>query len=307
MDGRVLDINPVLRALLVNLIIVPFRSPRSAAVYRKIWTEQGSPLAVYGRRLEEMVRERLGQEYVVELSMRYQEPSVPLALEKLRRRQVRTLTVVPLFPQYASATVGSVHQEVMRIVSQWQTIPEIRLIREFFANPNVIKVFAENGRAHQPERFDHVLFSFHGIPERQLLASDDSGAHCLQSPDCCRTLGPRNSSCYSAQCHATAKLIAGQLGLSPDRYTVTFQSRLGRTPWTQPYTSEVVKALAEAGAKRVLVFSPAFVADCLETLYEIRIENREIFQQAGGQELVLVESLNDSPLWADALVDLIRR
>jgi ferrochelatase len=253
-----------------------------------------------------MVQKRLGRDYLVQLAMRYQTPSIPHGLRALRQAQVSDLTVLPLFPQYASATVGSVHQRVMGEISRWPTIPRLQMISQFSSHPGIIKGFADNARRHQPDRHDHVLFSFHGIPQRHLVAADDSRSHCLARPDCCAVMGPHNHMCYSAQCYAMARLIAKQLSLSSDRYTVTFQSRLGRIPWTQPYTSRAIRRLGTSGARRLLVLCPSFVSDCLETLYEIQVENREIFQEAGGEELTLVEGLNDSPALADSLVDLIR-
>lgn len=305
-DPRVLDINPLLRAFIVNAIIKPFRSPKSAATYREIWTENGSPLLHYGERLQSMVQERLGDEYVVELAMRYQNPSIPSVLERMRRQQLNSLTVFSLFPQYASCTVGSVHQRVMEELTKWETIPDVRFVTQYHDNEKMVRAFAENGRAHNPERFDHVLFSFHGIPQRQLLKGDDSGSHCLQSENCCQSLTFKNKLCYSAQCHSTARNIARAMGLPEEKYTVTFQSRLGNDPWTQPYTSKYLQQLAEQGKRRVLVFCPAFVADCLETLYEIAVENDEDFREVGGEKVELVESLNDSPLWADAVAELVQ-
>jgi ferrochelatase len=304
-DPRVLDINPVLRALLVKTIIVPLRGPKSASTYRRIWTEEGSPLLHYGSRVRELLQERLGPGWQVELAMRYGRPEIGPALERLRRAQPVALTVLPLFPQYASATVGSIHQKVMNHLSRWQTMPELRLVCGFHDNPKVVEAFAERGRRHAPEAFDHVLFSFHGLPERQLLKADDSGRHCLQRPDCCRVRTPRNRLCYGAQCTRTAEAISERLGLRPTRYTVTFQSRLGREPWLEPSTSETLTRLAAEGARRVMVFCPSFVADCLETLFEIGVENDHAFRAAGGEKVQLVESLNDSPLWVEALADIV--
>jgi ferrochelatase len=304
-DPRVLDVNPVLRTLLVKTIIVPFRGPRSAATYRRIWTEDGSPLLHYGLRVRELLQERLGPARHVALAMRYGSPDIGWALERLRREQVASLTVLPLFPQYASATVGSVHQRVMSLLSRWQTIPELRFAGGFHDHPKVVEAFAQNGRKHAPETFDHVLFSFHGLPERQLLKADDSGRHCLRSRDCCRVRSPRNRLCYGAQCYRTAELIAESLDLPQSRYTVTFQSRLGRGRWLEPSTSGTLARLAGEGVRRVLVFCPSFVADCLETLFEIGVENDHAFRAAGGEKVQLVESLNDGPLWIEALADIV--
>jgi protoporphyrin/coproporphyrin ferrochelatase len=304
MDERVIDINPVGQLMLVKGIIVPFRGPKSARTYQKIWTAEGSPLLFHSVRVREKLQEVLGGDYVVELGMRYQSPSIAAALENLRKASVQSIKVIALFPQYASATTGSVHQRVMEIVRKWQTIPDLSFVNSFHSEPGMIDIFARNGARYNPETFDHILFSFHGLPQRQLRKADDSGCHCLQAADCCSRLSDVNKFCYSAQCHDTARLIAEKLGLQPDRYTVTFQSRLGRDPWVQPYTSEVIHSLASKGAKRLLVFSPAFVADCLETIYEIAEEYDVEFRQLGGEKVQLVESLNDDPEWIKVLAKL---
>ncbi len=305
MDERVIDIHPIKRNLLVRGIIVPFRSPKSAKLYQEIWTKEGSPLLIYGNSVKDIIAERLGDDYHVELAMRYQSPSIPDALERLKQAKVESIKVVPLFPQYASASTGSVHQLVMEIVSKWQAIPSLSFINNYYDHPGMIQVFADNARKYLDQQWDHILFSFHGIPQRQMKKADVSGVHCLQVKDCCRTLTENNKFCYSAQCYQTAKLIAEELSLDKNNYTLCFQSRLGSDPWMQPYTSDVLKELAAKGVKRILVLCPAFVADCLETLYEITFEYHEEFQKLGGEKVQLVESLNDHPKWIDALEDII--
>src|SRR6476659_3887677 len=269
MDERVIDINAVGRTLLVKGIIVPFRGPKSAKIYKEIWTKEGSPLLLNGIKVKEEIVKKLGDDYHVELAMRYQSPSISDALERLKQAKVDSIKVVPLFPQYASASTGSVHQLVMEIVSKWQAIPSLSFVNNYYDHPGMIKVFADNARKHLDKKWDHILFSFHGIPQRQMRKADVSGVHCLKVNDCCKTLTENNKFCYSAQCHQTAKLIAQDLQLKPEDYTLCFQSRLGNDPWMQPYTSVVLKELAEKGVKRILVLCPAFVSDCLETLYEI--------------------------------------
>jgi ferrochelatase len=307
MDGRVIDINPISRALLVRGIIVPFRAPKSAKLYREIWSDEtGSPLLYYSIKQQQLLQERLGNEYMVELAMRYQSPSIESALERLKAALVSEIRVIALFPQYASASTGSVIQKVMNLVSQWQTIPNISFVNSFHDNPLMIETFADNGRKHQPENFDHILFSFHGLPQRQLMKCDHTHNHCLKSADCCQTLTDVNKFCYSAQSYHTAKLIAESLGISKGRYTVCFQSRLGNDPWVQPYTSVVIDELAKQGKKKLLVFCPAFVADCLETVYEVSVEYHEEFKEKGGEHVQLVESLNDSPKFVEALVGLVK-
>jgi len=306
MDERVIDINAFKRSLLVKGIIVPFRSPKTSKLYKEIWGENGSPLLYYSRIQAAMVQEQLGDGYHVELAMRYQNPSILSALEKMKAGLVDSIKVIPMFPQYASASSGSVIQNVMELVSKWQTIPPVSFVNSFHDNELVIETFAENGRKYQPETYDHVLFSFHGLPERQLLKCDHTGHYCLKQENCCESFNNTNKFCYSAQGHDTARLIAQKLNIPREKYTVCFQSRLGKEPWVQPYTTDVLKKLAAEGKKRLLVFSPAFVADCLETLYEITVEYHEEFKAMGGEHVQLVESLNDHPKFIAALVGMAK-
>lgn len=306
MDERVIDIPALNRTLLVKGIIVPFRSPKTAKLYKEIWDEKGSPLLYFSEVQLALVKEQLGPDYHVELAMRYQSPSIESALARMKVAQVESLRVLPLFPQYASASTGSVIQKVMDIVGKWPTIPPVSFVNSFHDNKLMIEAFADNAKKYQPETYDQILFSFHGLPERQLIKCDDSGKHCLKTPDCCAKLTDVNKFCYSAQSHDTARLIAAELNIPAEKYSVCFQSRLGKEPWVQPYTSDVLKDLAERGNKRLLVFCPAFVADCLETLYEVTVEYGEEFRKLGGEEVQLVASLNDNPKWIEAMVQLIK-
>jgi len=307
MDARVIDVNPVLRAFLVKGVIVPFRAPKSAKLYQEIWSaETGSPLLYYSQLQHKALQQRLGDEYQVELAMRYQSPSIQSALDRLKANLVSDIKVIPLFPQYASASTGSVHDKVMELVKEWQTIPNISFINSFHDNEKMIETFANNGRKYQPETYDHILFSFHGLPQRQIMKCDHTGNYCLKVDGCCNTLNDTNKFCYSAQSYDTARLIAEKLDLPQEKYTVCFQSRLGSDPWVQPYTSEIVAKLAKEGKKRLLVFCPAFVADCLETVYEVTEEYGAEFKALGGEHVQLVESLNDAPLWIDAIAEMAR-
>jgi ferrochelatase len=306
LDRRVIDYPWIARNLLVRGIIAPFRSGKSAKLYQLLWTENGSPLKYYGERLAEGVQERLGDEYHVELGMRYQRPSVESALDKLLSAQVSEIIVLPLFPQYASATTGSVHEEVMRLLAKKDNIPNLKMINSYYDEPAMIKIFADNARQFDLDHYDHILFSYHGLPQRQLRKADDCN-HCLKTENCCATLSQVNQFCYSAQCHATTRAITKELGLTPERYTTTFQSRLGPEAWAQPYTSAVLEEQAGKGAKNILVFSPAFVADCLETVVEISDEYQEEFEEMGGEKVDLVPSLNDDPRWMDTVTEMVRR
>lgn len=306
MDPRVIDINPVSRALLVKGIIAPTRGPKSAKLYQKIWDEKtGSPLLHYSKLQHKLLQERLGDEYQVELAMRYQSPSIASALDRLKKALIYDIVVIPLFPQYASASTGSVYDKVMELLEKWPTKPTIRFINSFHDDELMIETFADNAQKYKPETYDHVLFSFHGLPQRQLIKSDYTHKTCLKSADCCQALTDANRFCYSAQSHHTARLLAEKLDIPKEKYTICFQSRLGSDPWVQPYTSEIVAKLAKEGKKRLLVFCPAFVADCLETVYEVPVEYGDEFKALGGEVVQLVESLNDSPKFIEALTNMV--
>ena len=307
MDKRVVDIPFIYRWMLVNLIIAPFRAPKSAKIYRQLWQERGSPLMFYGMDVQKLLAEALGEEYLVSLAMRYQSPSIAKGLDQLKKANVSEIVVVPLFPQYASATSGSVVDKVMEIVKKWQNIPIIKTIDKFFDHPLMIKAFAERAKKYMTkiDDFDFYVFSYHGIPERQIKkASVDN--YCQLSDKCCSVYHKKNQYCYRGQCFATSRLLAAELGIPDDKYIVSFQSRLGNDPWIKPYTDEILKELPAKGYKKVLAFSPAFVADCLETTIEVGEEFKEEFQEAGGEHWQLVDSLNDHPIWIKCLEDLVR-
>ena len=303
MDGRVVDIPKPVRWFLVNSIIAPFRAPKSAAEYRKLWTDRGSPLKFYGEDVRDMLQSSLGEEYQVVLAMRYQNPSIAVGLAELQAAKVKNIIVIPLFPQYASATNGSVVEKVMAITQNWQVVPSIRFINQFPDHPAVIETFAERAQPFMAEEWDHVLFSYHGLPERQIRRA--STGHCALNEKCCASFGPHNQYCYRAQCFLTSRKIAERLGIPKEKYTVTFQSRLGSDPWVKPYTDDTMQALAADGAKRLLVFSPAFVADCLETNIELGEALKEDFEELGGEHLQLVPSLNDHPRWVEGLKSMV--
>ncbi len=305
MDKRVIDIHPLWRFLLVRGIIVPFRGPKSARLYQKIWNDRtGSPLLYFSNLQQQLLKLKLGDGYVVELGMRYQYPSIELALNKLKAAGADSITVIPLFPQYASATTGSVIAEVMRVMSRWPNILPLSIKGAFYDHPLFINAFAEKARRYSRNSYDHVMFSFHGLPEKQLRSCDPSGTHCLKRKNCCAALSEKNGYCYAAQCHETARLIAAEIQLNTSGYSVCFQSRLGKQEWLKPYTADTIRQLAVSGTKRLLVICPAFVSDCLETLHEIGVEYREEFIAAGGEHLQLVESLNESLVFTRMLREL---
>jgi ferrochelatase len=270
-----------------------------------VWTKDGSPLLVHSRALEHAVQAKLGSEWAVELGMRYGNPSMESALEKLRARNVDRIVFFPLYPQYAASSTGSSVEELYRIAGARWVTPTLATVEPFYEAPGFVESLARVGKeVIARERPDHVVFSYHGLPERQVKKSDDTGAHCLRSETCCDAIVPANRNCYRAQCYATTRALVAALGLSMP-HTVTFQSRLGRTPWIRPYTDLVLPELAEAGCKRVVVFCPAFVADCLETLEEIGIRANEQWLALGGESLTLVPAVNAEADWVDAVVGLV--
>lgn len=303
-DSRVIDLSWPLRQWLVRGMIVPSRYKQSSKAYQHIWTNEGSPLMVFGRKMQKSLQDIMGVDYCVELAMRYKNPSIKKGIAELINKGIRHLIVLPLFPQYASSTTGSVQQSVMEIISQYDVIPKITFIDQFATHPGFIRAFCSVASQYSLEKYDHILFSFHGLPEKHIQKADPNG-WCLKQKQCCETFCRQNQSCYSAQCFATAKGIAKELNLETDRYSLCFQSRLGKDPWLQPYTSNVLAELARNGAKKILVFCPSFVCDCLETIYEIKEEYAQEFLHAGGEQLDLVQGLNDHPHWIEGLKQII--
>lgn len=306
MDERVIDIPFISRWMLINFIIAPFRAPKSAKEYSKLWDERGSPLKYYGEDVQAALQEKLGSQYQVELAMRYQSPSIEQALAEFKKGSVGEIVVIPMFPQYASASTGTVIQKVNEIINTWQTIPDLKIVSNFLDHPLFIEAFAENARKLMAKQeYDYVVFSYHGLPERQILKGSDNG-YCKISDGCCSKYHAKNKLCYRAQCYETSRLLAKALELQENVHTTTFQSRLGKDPWIKPYTDVVLQELPGRDIKKVLVFSPAFIADCLETTIEVGEQFKEEFLAAGGEVWDLVPSLNSEPKWVDCLEDLVR-
>jgi ferrochelatase len=305
-DPRVIDVNPILRFILVNGIIVPFRAPRSAKLYREIWTEEGSPLLIHTKKLTEKVKTVLGNDYHVEFAMRYQNPSISSALEKLRKQKVSSITVLPLYPQYASSSSGSTIEKVMSELKKWEVLPDLKIISSFYDNPDYINAFVQKAASYKLDEYDHIVFSYHGLPERHIKkGATHYGSDYCQLGTCCNTLNASNRLCYRANCFYTTRKLVEKLSIPENKFTTTFQSRLNDR-WIKPYSDDVIEQLAKRGAKKILVFSPAFVADCLETIYEIGVEYQEIFHEHGGEKVDFVESLNDSDLWVKAVADMVK-
>lgn len=302
-DPRVIDIPWLVRAIIFNLIVIPFRSPFSAKSYKLLWTDNGAPLLHYTKNVSEKLQDTLGEDFHVEFAMRYKNPSLKVVLEKMRKQNFNKIIIVPLFPQYASASTGSAIQRAMEIISKWWVIPEVSIVSQYFDHPTFIDALVARGQKYNHEEYDHVLFSFHGVPVRHVDKVYDSGL--CSDHDCEHEVTDDNKYCYKATCYYTARTMAKRLGIPEDRYTVVFQSRLGRDPWLEPFADKFIEERGEQGDKKLLVFSPAFTADCLETIVEIGDEYQELFEEHGGEKIQLVESLNDHPLWVKALKEIV--
>jgi ferrochelatase len=306
-DPRVIDLPGPLRWLLLRAVILPFRPRRSAHAYAQIFTERGSPLRLYTDALAAKLQRALGESHVVAVGMRYGSPLLRDALGALRAAALSRIVVVPLFPQYASASTGTALEAVYAIAGESLTVPHLAIVPPYFDHPAFIEAVAAVARpllaASDP---DHVVMSYHGLPERQIRASDPTGSHCLMRGDCCERIAAANAMCYRAQCVATSRALAHALDLDPDRYTIAFQSRLGRAAWIGPATDKIIPELAANGHRRLAVICPSFVSDCLETLEEIGLRARDQWRGTGGTDFTLIPCVNDHPTWVQGVAALVK-
>ena len=309
MDKYVIDLPIIPRWILVNFIIAPLRGPKSAKIYQELWTENGSPLLYYGKRLETLVQEKMGDDYFVRLAMRYQNPSIKKVLEQFKKNNITDLVVIPLYPQFASSSTLSSIKKVEEVLKELNYSPKVKMIKNFVTNKKFIQAIAENGNNYwKTGEFQKVLFSYHGIPERHIIKDCENG-YCKLDENCCKTYNSNNTLCYRAQCYETSRLVAEAMGLQENQYDVAFQSRLetrARDPWLKPYSDIVTADYPKQGIKNVLAFSPSFISDCLETTIEVGEEFAAIFHENGGEKWQLVESLNESPIWVEAIEELIK-
>ena len=300
MDGRVIDKPYLVRALLVQGIIVPFRAPKSAEAYETIWTKEGSPLIVISKQLRDAVQLQL--ELPVEITMRYGNPTPEAAFEKLLEKLpgMDEVVAVPLYPHYAMSSFETAVEFVKEIHRKKKYGFSLNFIDPYFKKPDYIEAMAENMKAYLNQEYDHILFSYHGVPARHIMKSDITGKHCLQSPDCCNTPSPAHAYCYRHQCLTTTRLITEKLAVPKEKFSISFQSRLGKG-WLEPFTDVRLKEMPKEGIKKLLIICPAFVSDCLETLEEIEIRGKESFMEAGGETFTMIPCLNTHPLWVKAL------
>lgn len=323
LDERVINLPWLLRYLLVNTIIIPFRTKASFHAYKSVWTESGSPLLINSRNLQQKLRLQLNPEipqskqepqFDIWLAMRYGNPKLPDVLTKLQHNNYTRIIIVPLYPQYASASNGSAVEKSLKHLSEFRYFPKILCLNEFYSDTGYIKSMAnlikkhalhmENfGDTHQSQKTSHLLFSYHGIPKNQLKLSENPASLCADNSPCPAVNFPKR--CYRAQCYATSKAIAQELNLDAAQYSTGFQSRLGKLPWIKPYTDELLIELKNKGVTTLNVVCPSFVADCLETLEEIGIRLKQDWLKIGGEEFNLIPCLNDNDDWVKALAHMI--
>lgn len=303
MDKRVIDAPWPVRFGIVHFAILPTRPKLSGEAYHSIWTDQGSPLIAISRALRDKIRERT--DLPVELAMRYQNPSVESAVAALSRAGVNEIILVPLFPHYAMSSYETAVEKVNSVLRRRCESISLKVLEPYYSHPAYLNALVETARPFLERRFDHLLFSFHGLPERHLRKADPTKSHCLKVPNCCEIPSPARKTCYRAQCFATVREFARATGMPPGKYSVAFQSRLGKEPWMQPYTDVELTRLAQSGVKKLLVICPAFVADCLETLEEIGMRGKETFIAAGGESFTMIPCLNDNDTWASAILEMI--
>jgi len=299
MDPYVIQLPWLLRRLIVSLLVLPTRPKASAHAYQSIWWEEGSPLIVLSERLLGAVRMKTG--VPVAMAMRYGNPSIESQLLKLAAQDgIDEILLMPLYPHYADSTVKTSVEEAKRVIARHGLKVRLNVIRPFYQEPDYIDALLASAAPwlNAAEGFDHVLFSYHGLPELHLKKADPTGAHCLKRPDCCQVPSPAHATCYRHQVLQTTAHFVAKAGLAPDQYSVAFQSRLGRAKWLEPSTVDTLETLAQKGVRRLLVMCPAFVTDCLETLEEIALQGAETFKQAGGESLTLIPCLNDHDQWA---------
>ncbi len=304
-DARVLTMPKLLRWVLVHGVIAPFRGPKSAHAYRSIWSDKGSPLLVHSQNLAHALSQELGPSFVTRLAMRYGNPQMELVLSELiDQHNVDHVIVVPLYPQYSSSATGSAIAKVFDILARRVAVPSVRIIGDFYEHPAFINAQAQIAKERLAAfNADHVLMSYHGLPESHVRATSPS--HCLETSDCCAAVTTRNRFCYRAQCFATSRRLAEALGLTSDGYTVAFQSRLGRTPWIKPYTDMILTDIRQKGVKRLAVVVPSFTADCLETIEEIGDRARADWRDLGGDDFILVPCVNQDSRWVKGLAAMI--
>lgn len=300
-DDRVLDTWKPLQQFVLNCFILPTRPKRSGEAYEKVWTDEGSPLIVTSQKLQKLLQEKI--EPKVELAMRYGSQSIPEAIERMKANGVKSVFLVPLYPHYAMSSYETVVVKVMEEVAARAPDMKVTTQQPFYSDPAYIEALYKSAKPYLEDEYDHLLFSYHGIPERHLRKGDPSKAHCTIVKDCCTTCNPAHATCYKHQCVKTTELFVKRAGIPDGKWSISFQSRLGREPWLTPYTDQVLEALPKQGKKKLVVMTPAFVSDCLETLEEIAMEGKEDYLEAGGEKFTAIPCMNDHPAWIQFMAD----
>jgi ferrochelatase len=300
MDPYVIQLPWLLRRLIVSLFVLPTRPKASAHAYQSIWWEEGSPLVVLSQRLLEAVRKKT--DVPVAVAMRYGNPSIESQLLQLAKQDdVDEILLIPLYPHYADSTIKTTVEEAKRVIADHSLNVKLTVLQPFYEEPDYIEALVASTAPWLSEDFDHILFSYHGLPESHLTKADPTGNQCLKRDDCCQVASPAHASCYRFQVLRTTERFVEKAGLKPGQYSVAFQSRLGRAKWLEPSTVDTLEKLAQSGVKKLLVMCPAFVTDCLETLEEIALQGSEEFKQAGGESLTLIPCLNDHEQWVSVI------
>lgn len=307
-DERVIDkpASKFLRSILVHKLIVPKRAPKSAEAYAQVWTKEGSPLTAISKNVQRKLGAALGPQTPVYLAMRYGNPSIASVVSQLSSDGIEEILLFPQYPHYAMSSWETVVVAVYAAVASFAPRLRLTIIQPFYADADYIEALHIVSAPHLAQAHDFVLFSYHGLPERHLRKADSSHSHCLTVPDCCNTCSPAHATCYRAQVLATTRALAARAGIPREKYSVSFQSRLKGEPWLSPYTDFEFKRLPKEGKKRLLVMCNAFVADCLETLEEIRVEGRDTFLAAGGETFCQIPCLNDQPAYIDFLAKRVQ-
>ncbi len=305
MDGFVLDLPLPLRALLVNLLIVPFRAPKTLRSYKTIWTSEGPPLTATVKRLAEKLEKRTG--LPVTVGMRYSAPTLRDAVLQLASRNVTEILLVPLYPHYALATYESTVRAARCARDRFSPGTPLLALKPFYSDSAYIEALAGLLAPFLEEPFDHLLFTYHSVPLRHLKKADPTGEHCLRKPDCCNTPSPAHLTCYKVHVLTTTKLLAQRLDLAPEKYSISFQSKFGPGAWLEPATEECFLQLPSKGVRNLVVTAPSFTSDCLETLEQIKLRGREAFLSAGGRRFLYAPCLNDHRLWVEAIAGWIEK
>ena len=305
MDERVIDLPLLARTLLVKGIILNTRPKASAKAYQKIWWEEGSPLIVLSERLQEKVQKEV--EYPVALAMRYGSMTLKKGLQELVDKGCTEIKTIPLYPQFAMATTETIDVKVDELVAEHFPGVQITRTPAFYHREDYINVLSKSiGEALDQLDYEHILFSYHGVPERHIRKSDITNGNCKMNGKCCFKKGSeQHEFCYRHQCEITTVNVAKKLGLKNGTYSTTFQSRLGFDPWLKPYTDRTIERMGKEGTKKMAIVTPAFVSDCLETLEEIAMEGEEIFHEVGGKEFTVIPCLNDRDDFAKVLSNII--